>query len=470
MEALLRQQTEQRVIFDLTPAMICVKDTKNGILRVNQRLAEYAGKSVEEIEGKSYLEIFPHEAAKFYESDLEVIHSGAPILGVVEMVHGPEGQEYWVQTDKVPLCDKEGTVVGIVVMVQDITERRKSLGALEDATNRLQLATEVTGTGVWDWDLRTDRIVWDKQMFALYGLERRDVNYDTWAAAVLPEDLAEQAAILKETVRRGGRSERQFRIRRLSDGAVRTIYSSEMAVKDDAGVPLRVVGVNRDITEQLRTEQELKEAKVVAALREGTERYSFLADTMPQIVWTARPDGCVDYYNQRWLDYTALSLEQSKDWGWDSMRLRQILLNFADNAVKFTKHGSVVVQVTAEAQRTGEQCLHFSIKDTGIGIPPEKQELIFEAFAQVDGSTTRTHGGTGLGLAIASQLIEKMRGKIWIESTPGWAPHSILPPGSAWQRLFPRSLSLCRIPMLRRPFVSCSRRIMRLTALLRPGS
>ena len=160
-EALLRQQTEQRVIFDLTPAMICVKDTQNGILRVNQRLAEYAGKSVEEIEGKSYLEIFPHEAAKFYAYDLEVIHSGAPKLGIVEAVHGPEGQEYWVQTDKVPVFDNQGSVVGIVVLIQDITERTKSQAALEDATHRLQLATEVTGTGVWDWDLRTNQLVWD---------------------------------------------------------------------------------------------------------------------------------------------------------------------------------------------------------------------------------------------------------------------------------------------------------------------
>jgi PAS domain S-box-containing protein len=90
-----------------------------------------------------------------------------------------------------------------------------------------------------------------------------------------------------------------------------------MAVKADDGEPLRVVGINRDITEQLRIEQELKEAKVGAALREGAERYSFLADTVPQIVWTARPDGCLDCYNERWLDYTGLSLAQSKDWGWD---------------------------------------------------------------------------------------------------------------------------------------------------------
>jgi PAS domain S-box-containing protein len=523
---------------------------------------------------------------------------------------------------------------------EEVTERKKSAAALGDAARRLQLATEVTGTGVWDWDLRTNRLVWDQQMFALYGFAERELTFDTWAGAVLPEDIAGQVAILKETARTGGRSERRFRILRKSDGAVRSIYASEMTVTDDAGEPSRVVGVNRDITEQIRAEQELKEAKVAAALREGADRYSFLADTMPQIVWTARPDGCLDYYNKRWLDYTGLSLAESKDWGWvpvahpddlqasmerwtrafstgenfedecrlkrasdgsfrwhltralpmrddrgkilqwvgtatdideskrseaalqeandelglrvlqrtselraakeaaesanrakseflanmsheirtpmngiigmtdlvleteidreqreylgmvktssevllglvndildfskieagkleleairfnlrdcvsaaltpltiraqkkglelrtdiaseveqsligDSMRLQQILLNLADNALKFTKHGSIVVQVTtAEGPCDGQRCLRFSIKDTGIGIPPEKQEMIFKAFAQVDGSTTRTYGGSGLGLAIASQLVEKMHGKIGIVSTVG---------------------------------------------------
>jgi signal transduction histidine kinase/ActR/RegA family two-component response regulator len=103
----------------------------------------------------------------------------------------------------------------------------------------------------------------------------------------------------------------------------------------------------------------------------------------------------------------------------DSMRLRQILLNFTDNALKFTERGSVRVQVIAEGQRDGEQCLRFSIEDTGIGIPPEKQDMIFAGFAQADSSTTRTYGGTGLGLAIASELVQKMGGKVWIESTLG---------------------------------------------------
>jgi PAS domain S-box-containing protein len=103
----------------------------------------------------------------------------------------------------------------------------------------------------------------------------------------------------------------------------------------------------------------------------------------------------------------------------DSMRLRQILINLTDNAIKFTKHGEVVLSVVSTTMTEDESELHFSVSDTGIGIPEEKQAAIFEAFAQADGSTTRTYGGTGLGLSIASQLIQKMRGRIWIESKTG---------------------------------------------------
>jgi signal transduction histidine kinase/DNA-binding response OmpR family regulator len=103
----------------------------------------------------------------------------------------------------------------------------------------------------------------------------------------------------------------------------------------------------------------------------------------------------------------------------DSMRLRQILLNLTDNAIKFTEHGEVVVKAIAGCTADGETELHFSVSDTGIGIPEEKQATIFDAFSQVDGSTTRHYGGTGLGLAIATRLVQQMRGRIWVESRLG---------------------------------------------------
>jgi CheY-like chemotaxis protein/putative methionine-R-sulfoxide reductase with GAF domain/HPt (histidine-containing phosphotransfer) domain-containing protein len=99
--------------------------------------------------------------------------------------------------------------------------------------------------------------------------------------------------------------------------------------------------------------------------------------------------------------------------------LQQVLVNLISNAVKFTEAGEIVVRVDTEAQDNGRTRYHFVVRDTGIGIAQDKHEVIFEAFRQSDGSTTRRYGGTGLGLSISKQLVEMMGGRIWMESQPG---------------------------------------------------
>jgi len=103
----------------------------------------------------------------------------------------------------------------------------------------------------------------------------------------------------------------------------------------------------------------------------------------------------------------------------DAGRLRQIVGNLVGNAVKFTESGEVALAVAVESRTPEQVVLHFTIRDTGIGIAPEKQATIFEAFSQADGSMTRRFGGTGLGLTISSRLVGMMGGRIWLESQPG---------------------------------------------------
>src|SRR6202049_4144636 len=104
----------------------------------------------------------------------------------------------------------------------------------------------------------------------------------------------------------------------------------------------------------------------------------------------------------------------------DSNRLRQIVVNLVGNAIKFTGEGEVALKVRVDAEEEGgDRILHFTVSDTGVGIPPEKQKLIFEPFSQADTSTTRKYGGTGLGLTISSRLVEMMGGRMWVESEVG---------------------------------------------------
>jgi signal transduction histidine kinase/CheY-like chemotaxis protein len=103
----------------------------------------------------------------------------------------------------------------------------------------------------------------------------------------------------------------------------------------------------------------------------------------------------------------------------DAGRLRQVIVNLVGNAIKFTEHGEVVLDVAEDSRTTGDVVLHFRVRDTGIGVPAVMHQGIFDAFAQADGSTTRRYGGTGLGLTISAKLVKMMGGRIWLESEEG---------------------------------------------------
>ena len=125
----------------------------------------------------------------------------------------------------------------------------------------------------------------------------------------------------------------------------------------------------------------------------------------------------------------------------DPTRLKQIVINLIANSIKFTKQGEVALSVEVQSQDEQNAFLHFVVRDTGIGISAEKQQGIFDAFSQADGSTSRRYGGTGLGLTICSHLVNMMNGDIWVESEVGQ--------GSAFHftALFSKSVMAGHIPI-----------------------
>ena len=141
-----------------------------------------------------------------------------------------------------------------------------------------------------------------------------------------------------------------------------------------------------------RLRNQLTGSLKIQTLRASEKGLSFSADVAPDV-----PDNLVG------------------DWA----RLEQILTNLVGNAIKFTEQGGITVRLSVDAQAQGHALLRFAVTDTGIGIPPERQNAIFDPFTQADGSTTRRFGGTGLGLTISKTLAEMMNGRIWVESEPG---------------------------------------------------
>ncbi|HMJ04638.1 MAG TPA: response regulator [Chthoniobacterales bacterium] len=519
--ALRRQQTELRVLFDLMPAMIWFKDTNNGILRVNQRVADAAGKSVDQIEGRPSREIYPEDAARFYADDLSVIASGVPRLGFVETLVGPGGEKRWVQTDKVPYRDKDGKVIGIVAMAQDITERRRAELARQIVSEIAQgvITTDNLNELLALVHRSIGKLLYAENCFVgLHDPATDLIRFEFWAdkcdEVPAPQSLANGLTRSSYVLRTGQPLlvTKELGHQLFPEGAIAKIGSASASW---LGVPLRtatgVIGVlavqhyekenaysTGDLEflvtvgdqvalaiERKRAEVELRQAKEIAEAATKTKS-EFLANMSHEI---RTPMNGIIGMTDLALE-TNLNQDQRKYLGMvkssahsllgligdildfskieagkleleaidfslrdciagmlmplgiradqkglelvadiaadvpdrvvgDPMRLCQILINLIANAIKFTERGEVVVRVENEAAPNGGSHLHLCVSDTGIGIPAEKQSAIFEAFAQADGSTTRNYGGTGLGLSIAAQLIEKMGGRIWMESEVG---------------------------------------------------
>jgi two-component system, sensor histidine kinase and response regulator len=352
-----------RTLIDIIPDQIYIKDRLSRFILNNKaNLHALGAKRQEDVLGKTDLNIFPIKHSKlYYEDEQKILETGVPLVDKEELVINQTDQkEYWVAATKVRFEDSDGEVKGIVGISHDITERKKFEEELKAAKLTAEEASKAKSEFLANMshEIRTP-------MNGIIGMTE----------LALGTDLNKQQGEFLNIVKQSAVS--------LLDLLNDILDFSKI----EAG-KLELETINFDLRNILET---VTSTMALLASSKQIELICNLDNSLP----------------------TALK--------GDPNRLRQIIVNLAGNAIKFTEKGEVVISATADKTECSNDHIriHFSVKDTGIGIPYEKLDKIFESFSQVDASTTRKYGGTGLGLTISKKLTEMMKGRIWVESIPG---------------------------------------------------
>lgn len=269
-----------------------------------------------------------------------------------------DGQPYWLSIGMTPVFNDEGDITRWVGIAHDVTRRREEQQALEQAKEAAEAASRAKGEFLANvsHEIRTP-------MNVIIGMTEL-----TLGTRLTPEQREYLSAVKNS-----------------AESLLRLLNDVLDLSKIEAG-KLQIEVVPFSLAELVLEVVKLWEP---SARQKGLRTAGQMAADLPPVV------------------------------AGDSVRLRQILFNLIDNAIKFTEQGEVVVAVSLDSRSGDEAHVHFAVRDTGIGIPEHKRDSIFEAFSQADTSTSRRYGGTGLGLAISAQLVSLLEGRLWVESQVG---------------------------------------------------
>jgi PAS domain S-box-containing protein len=359
-ETLSAERQILRALIDNVPDYMYVKDTDCRFLLANMSVARQMGaREPKELLGKTDFDFYPRDLATvFFEDEQKVIRTGHAEINREESGMDPQGSLSHVLTTQVPLRGKKGEVIGLVGIGHDITHLKKIQAEMQRAREVAEAASRAKSEFLANMshEIRTP-------LNGIMGMT--DLALET--------DLGREQREYLETVKVS------------ADSLLNVINDILDFSKIEAG-KIDLESVDFDVRDSLES------ALKTLAVRADEKGLELLCEVAPEVPEVARGD---------------------------ITRVRQVLLNLVGNAIKFTNEGEVAVRVRQQSREEHDLVLHFTVSDTGIGIPKNKRELIFDPFTQADTSTTRKYGGTGLGLTISNRLVQMMGGQIWVESEEG---------------------------------------------------
>jgi two-component system sensor histidine kinase/response regulator len=353
-----RQRALLHALTDSIPDAISYREPDGRYLGCNQAFSVMRGHTLEEVTGRTPEELLePALAASERSRDAEVLRT-LRMTTMEETIRHLDGEEAVYETLRNPLRDKEGHLLGIVSISRDITDRKRAEQQVHHARELAEEATRLKTDFLANMshEIRTP-------MNAIIGMSH----------LALKTDLAPR--------------QRDY---------IAKVHASGQ----------HLLGIINDILDFSKVE-----AGKLTIEQADFELEKLLANVANLITDKSTAKGLEVVFD--------VSPDVPRRLVGDSLRIGQILINYANNAVKYTERGEVVVCARVAQRTEREALLHFSVTDTGIGVTPEQQARLFQSFQQADSSTTRKYGGTGLGLAISKDLAGLMGGEVGVESSLG---------------------------------------------------